>query len=168
MGEEDLRILLEDGGDRDHRHIVGDRIERHQRVRGHEEVELAGDQQHAVVVVGAARHDGDVEPVFPVGAVGRGLEKSAVLGFGHPVGSERDLVQRLGLGARRDRRTRASRTAVNARGKKAGFMVGLRRSFWPMMGGMDVRIDARERLPNSLIDFLQTTLQIGLKKRLAR
>ena len=93
MGEESLRILLEDGGDRHHGHVVGDRLERLQRVRGHEEVELAGDQQHAVVVVGAARHDGDVEPVFLVGAVGQRLEKSAMLGLGDPVGSERDLVQ---------------------------------------------------------------------------
>src|SRR5665811_1699156 len=99
MGQEDLRILLEHGGDRHHWHIVGDRIERHQGVGGHEEVKLAGNQQHAVVVVRTARHDGDVEPVFFVGAVGQGLEKSAVLGLGNPVGSERDLVQR-GLGAR--------------------------------------------------------------------
>ncbi len=96
MGQENLRILLEDGGDGHHGHVVGDRIERHQRVRAHEEVELAGNQQHAIVVVGAARHDGDVEPVFLVGAVGQGLEKSPVLSLGNPVGSERDLVQRLG------------------------------------------------------------------------
>ena len=30
---------------------------------------------------------------------------------------------------------RATRPAVNARGKRAGFMIGLRRSFWPMIGG---------------------------------
>ena len=100
MGQENLRILLEYGGDRHHRHVIGDRIERHQRVRGHEEVELSGDQQNAIIVVGAARHDSDVEPVILVGAVGQGLEKSAVLGLGDPVGSKRDLVQR-GLGARR-------------------------------------------------------------------
>ncbi len=34
---------------------------------------------------------------------GPGLEKSAVLGLGNPVGSERDLVQRLGA-CRHDRR----------------------------------------------------------------
>jgi hypothetical protein len=28
----------------------------------------------------------------------------------------------------------AIKAAVNARGKKARFMVGLRRLFWPMMG----------------------------------
>ncbi len=103
MGQENLRILLEDGGNRHQRHVVGDRVERHQRVRGHEEVELAGNQQHAVVVVGAARHDGDVEPVILVGAVGQGLEKPAMLGLGDPVGSERNLVQR-GLGGRRGER----------------------------------------------------------------
>ncbi len=95
MGQEDLRVLLEDGRDRHHRHIVGDRIERHQGIGGHEEVDLAGDQEHAVVVVRPARHDGDVEPVFPVGAVGDRLKEAAMLGLGHPVGSERDLVQLL-------------------------------------------------------------------------
>ena len=43
----------------------------------------------------AARHDGDVEAVFLVGAVGDRLVEAAVLGLGHPVGAERDLVQRL-------------------------------------------------------------------------
>ena len=105
----------------------------------HEEVELAGNQQHAVVVVRAARHDGDVEPVFPVGAVGHGLEKSAVLGLGDPVGSERDLVQRVWAPAGDDRHNNGHRPAINARGKRAGFMIGLRRSFWPMIGS---RLDA--------------------------
>jgi hypothetical protein len=106
MGQENLRVLLEDGGDRQYRHVVGGRIERHQRVRSHEEVELAGNQQHAIVVVRAARHDGDVEPVTPVGAVGHRLEKSAMLGLRHPVGSERDLVQRLGARRRDSRKNR--------------------------------------------------------------
>jgi len=102
MRDQNLRILLEDGRDRHHRHVVCDRIERHQRVRAHEEIKLAGNQQHAIVVVWAARHDGDVQPVTLVGAVGQGLEKSAVLSLGDPVGSERDLIRR-GLGAgRRD------------------------------------------------------------------
>ncbi len=95
MGQENLRILLEDGGDRDHRYVVGDRVERLQRVRGHEEVELAGGQQDAVVGVGTSRHDGDVEAVFLVGAVGHRLEEAAMLGLRDPVGSERHLVEGL-------------------------------------------------------------------------
>jgi hypothetical protein len=102
MGQEDLRILLEDGGDRDHRHVVGDRVERLQRVRGHEEIDLAGGQEDAVVGVGTAGNDGDVEAVFLVGAVGDRLEEAAMLGLRDPVGSERDLVE--GLRARRDQR----------------------------------------------------------------
>jgi hypothetical protein len=98
VGQEDLRILLEHRGDLDHRHFIGHRVEGLQRVGAKEEVELAGDQQHAVVVVGAARHDGDVEPVLLVGAVGEGLEKSALLALRQPIGSERDLVQRLCAG----------------------------------------------------------------------
>ena len=88
MRDENLRILLEHRGDRDDGDVVGDRVERHQRIRRHEEIELAGNQQHPVIVVRAARHNGDVEPVFLVGAVGECLEKPAMLGFGHPVGSE--------------------------------------------------------------------------------
>ena len=97
--QKNLRILLEDRRHRRHRHIVGDGIKGLQRVRGHEEIELARDQERAVVGVGAARHDGDVEPVFLVGAVGDRLEEAAMLGFRDPVGSERDLVQ--GLSAHR-------------------------------------------------------------------
>ena len=63
MRQEHLRVLLEHRGDRDHRHIVRHRVERLQGVRAHEEIELAGDQQGAVVHIGAARHDGDVEAV---------------------------------------------------------------------------------------------------------
>ena len=102
MGQENLRILLEDGGDRDQRHVVGDRVERLQRVRAHEEVELAGGQEDAVVGVGAAGNDGDVEAIFRVGAVGDRLEEAAMFGLRDPVGSKRHLVE--GLRARRDQR----------------------------------------------------------------
>ena len=106
MGQEDLRVLLEDGGDRDHRHVVGDGVERLQRVCGHEEVELAGDQQDAVVGVGATGHDGDVEAVLLVGAVGHRLEETAMLGLRDPVGPERHLVEGLGVHGRKPRSQR--------------------------------------------------------------
>jgi hypothetical protein len=82
--------------------IVGDRVERLQRVRGHEEVELAGGQQDAIVGVGSTGHDGDVEAVFLVGAVGHRLEETAMFGLRDPVGSKRHVVE--GLRARRDQR----------------------------------------------------------------
>ncbi len=75
-----------------------DCVEGLQRVGAHEEVELADRQQDAVVHVRTARHDGHVEPVFAVGAVGERLVEAAVLGLGHPIGAEADLVQRLRLG----------------------------------------------------------------------
>jgi hypothetical protein len=102
VGQEDLRILLEDRGDRDQRHIVGDRVERLQRVRAHEEIELAGGQEDTVVGVGATGHDGDVKAVFLVGAVGDRLEEAAMFGLRHPVGSKRHLVE--GLRTRRHQR----------------------------------------------------------------
>ena len=77
------------------RDVLLDRIEALQRVGAHEEVELADRQQDAVVHVRPARHDGDVEPVFAIGAVDQRLIEAAVLGLRHPVGAERDLVEGL-------------------------------------------------------------------------
>ena len=71
-----------------------------QRVGAHEEVELADRQQDAVVHVRPARHDGHVEAVFAVGAVGERLVEAAMLGLRHPIGAEADLVELLGLGRR--------------------------------------------------------------------
>src|SRR5262249_13779312 len=44
--------------------------------------------QHALVDLRPALHDGHIEPVLGVRAVGRGLVEPAVLGLGHPVGPE--------------------------------------------------------------------------------
>ena len=44
-----------------------------QRIGAHEEVELADRRQDAVVSIRPARHDGHVEPIFLVGAVGERL-----------------------------------------------------------------------------------------------
>ena len=99
MGEQHLRFFLEDRRDRERRHILLDRVEHLQRVRAHEKVDAAGRQEQAIVHVRPALHDGEVEPVFPVGAVGERLIEPAVLGLRHPVGAERDLVERLGAGA---------------------------------------------------------------------
>jgi len=99
------------------------------------------------------------EPVFLVGAVDHGLEKSAVLGLGNPVGSNETLSS-VWAAYRHDRRKNATRATVNARGKSAGFMIGLRRSFWPMMEALDGRLAPFEEI--------LTTLQIHLKKHFAR
>ena len=95
MREQHLRVLLEHGGDVDDRHILRDGVEALQRVGAHEEIELADGHQHAVIGVRAARYDGHVEAVFPVGAVGQRLVEAAVLGLGHPVGAESDFVERF-------------------------------------------------------------------------
>ena len=98
MRDQHLRVLLEIGRDFDGRDVLRDRVEALQRVGGQEEVDLADRQQDAVVHARAARHDGHVEPVFAVGAVGQRLVEAAVLGLGHPVGAEGDLVERLSRG----------------------------------------------------------------------
>ena len=88
MRKKDLRVLLKDRGHRDHRHVVGHCIERLQRVRAHEEIELAGNQLNTVVNVRATRNDFDVEPVALIGPVRDGLIESAMLSLRNPVGAE--------------------------------------------------------------------------------
>ena len=97
MRHQHLRLLLEHGCDGDGRNVLRDRVEALQRIRAHEEIDLAGEQRDAVVHLRAARHDGHVEAVFRIGAVGDRLIETAMLGLGHPVGAERDLVELLRL-----------------------------------------------------------------------
>ena len=75
--------------------ILRHRIEALQAIRTHEEVDLRREQQHPVVHLRAARHDGDVEAVFSIRAVGDCLIEAAVFGLRDPVGAERDLVELL-------------------------------------------------------------------------
>ena len=98
MRDQHLRVLLEIGRDFDGGDVLGDRVKTLQIVGGQEEVDLADRKENAVVHAGAALADGDVEPVFAVGAVGQRLVEAAVLGLRHPVGAEGDLVERLGRG----------------------------------------------------------------------
>ena len=113
MRDQDLRVFLEQRGDFDGRHVLLDRVEALQRVGAQIEVDLVDQQQHAVVGVRTAGHDGDVEAVFPVGAVGERLVEAAVLGLRHPIGAERDFVEAWAetvptVAAAADRRTAAS------------------------------------------------------------
>ncbi len=114
MRDQHLRVLLEHGGDGKGRNVALDSVEALQRVGAHEEVELAGQQQHAVVHVGSARHDGDVEPIAAIGAVGERLVMPAVLGLRHPVGAEGHLVEGL---CRRGRRHADKRASKNRAGE---------------------------------------------------
>ena len=103
MREHHLRVLLENRRDRERRDVLLDRTEALQRVRAHEEIDLLGEQRQAVVHLRAARHDGHVEAVFRIGAVGDRLIEAAMLGLGDPIGAERNLVERLRLRGRQGR-----------------------------------------------------------------
>lgn len=94
MGEDDLRVLLEDRGDRDGRDIVFHRRKRLQHVAAHQEIEPAGGQHEPVVDLRPARLDRDVEAIPLIGAVDHRLVEAAMLRLGHPVCAEGDLVQR--------------------------------------------------------------------------
>ena len=94
MRHHDLRVLLEVGGDDDERHVLFDRVEVEQQIAAHVEVELAGGEQQAIVGLRTALHDGHVEAVFLVSAVGDRLIIAAVFGLGEPVGAVGHLVER--------------------------------------------------------------------------
>ena len=98
MRDQHLRVFLEIGRDFDGRDILRDGVRTLQIVGGQEEVDLADRKENAVVHARAALPDGHVEPVFAIGAVGQRLVEAAVLGLGHPVGAEGDLVERLSIG----------------------------------------------------------------------
>src|SRR5262249_33820073 len=67
MRDQNLRVLLEHGGDRKRGDVARDRVEALQRVGAHEEVELADRQQEAVVYGRPARPHGEVKPPNGVG-----------------------------------------------------------------------------------------------------
>ena len=94
----------------------------------HEEVELADRQQEPVVHVRPARHDGHIESVFPVSAVGQRLIVAAVLGLRQPVGAERHLVERLRGCAVAPAQTRPTATANATRFNKATIMITSQRN----------------------------------------
>ena len=96
VGDQDLGVLLEQRRNHEGRNVALDRIEGLERIGTQEEIDLADRQQDAVVDLRAARHDGDVEAVAAVGAVGQRLVEAAVLGLRDPVGGEGRLVERLG------------------------------------------------------------------------
>ena len=75
-----------------------DRIEALQRVGAEEKVDLADRQKDAVVHVRAARNDGDVEAILPVGSVSERLVEAAVFSFCNPTGTKRDFVECLRAG----------------------------------------------------------------------
>src|SRR6185437_6795682 len=94
MGDQHLRILLEDRGNGDERRLlthVGDGLV---AVR-HDHVDAAGQQELADVEAGTARPQIAVDAVFAVDAGRYRLVVAAVLGLGTPVGVETETVKRL-------------------------------------------------------------------------
>ena len=80
-------------GDLHDGHVVGDGVERAQHA-AHVELDLVAEEQRLVGRLRAALHDGDLEAVFLVSAVGDRLIEAAVLGLGQPVGAVGNLVER--------------------------------------------------------------------------
>jgi hypothetical protein len=94
MRHQDLRRFLEVRGDRDQRQLAFGAEEIADLVAAHEEFDPAEQQHQRPVGLRATGNDGDVEPVFFIRSVRRGLIDAAGLRVGEPVGGELHLVQR--------------------------------------------------------------------------
>jgi hypothetical protein len=126
MGEDDLRVLLEDRGDVDDRDFLGRGVEGLQEVAAHVELDAVGQQERAVVDLRAAGDDLDVEAAFGVGAVGDRLVEAAMFGLGEPVGAEGDLCQvgvGVGAGGRERRGQRKKGRAKHFRSSPRRWLV---------------------------------------------
>ena len=117
MGDQHLRLLLEDRGDFDERDVFLNRRERLQQIAGHVELRLAGQHQRTVRRLRSALHDGDLQPVFLIGAVGDRLVEAAMLGLRQPVRAEADFVerQRLPGAQKRDRTSQRAQQSLPSR-----------------------------------------------------
>ena len=100
MGDDDLRVFLERGHDRDDGDVFGDGGEGLQHVAAHVELHPVGHQKRAVVDLRAAGDDLDLETAGGIGAVSDGLVETAVFGLRQPVGAEHHLL--LGGGGHGD------------------------------------------------------------------
>ncbi len=94
MRHQDLRALLEVGGDGDERQLALGREQIADHVAAHEEIELAEQQQKTAVRLRAAGDDRHLEPIFRVSSIGEGLVEAASRGVREPIGAELHLVER--------------------------------------------------------------------------
>src|SRR5690606_37221087 len=95
MREQCQRGFLENRGDGDHFPCAFGRLEQAQRIGSKRKIDPALLQGGAAVSLRSARHDGDVEAVAFIGAVGERLKKSTLPGSGRAVEAERHLVEAL-------------------------------------------------------------------------
>ena len=91
MRHQALRVFLEAGHDGDIAGTCLGEVERSETVRANREIDRSGREKLHVVDRGAALADGHVETRLLVKAQSEGFIKTAVLGFGLPVGDKGDL-----------------------------------------------------------------------------
>ena len=124
VGDDDLRVFLEDGGEVHHGDVFLRGREGLQQIAAHVEIHPAGQHQGAVVHLGATRHDGDVEAAFGIGAIGDRLIEAAVFGLGDPVCAKADFGQVLSLGCGGgERQSRCAKKSFVEHGIPPGFLV---------------------------------------------
>ena len=145
VGDDGLRVLLEDGADHRHRHAVLYLVEGQQQVAGHQEVDLAGGQHGPVVHLRATLLDLHLQVVAPVGAVGHRLVEAAMAGLCAPVGGKDHLV--LGPGGQRRGSGQGAghqRAAVDGESScRHGSLLGVGR-------GGELKVKGRERIGSGL------------------
>ena len=90
MGDQDLRVLLHEGGHRLHRHLFGGQVHYDKSVRADPHLRRAGGDELRNIGSRAAGQDGHVQAALGVFAIGQRLVEAALLGLRQPVGRELD------------------------------------------------------------------------------
>ena len=90
MGDQDLGVLLEEGGDRLHRSSFGDQVQGNEAVGSHAQLDGPGGQQLRHIDAWPALDDLDVQVSPCIGPGRQGLIEATMLGLGPPVGGEAD------------------------------------------------------------------------------
>ena len=101
MGEYGLRVFLENRGNHRRRHAVLDVVKTQQQVASHQEVDLAGRQQGAVIHLRPTLLDFHVQTHSLVSTVGQGLVETSMAGLGLPVGGKNHFLLGQCRGQRR-------------------------------------------------------------------
>ena len=108
VGEDGLRVFLENRRHHDRRHAVLHMIKTLQQVTRHQEVKLAGGQQRAAVHLWATLLNLYIQAHAFVGAIGQRLVETAVARLGLPIGGKDHLFLRKTAGGAAQCRTKSN------------------------------------------------------------
>lgn len=93
VSRQDLWLLLEDRGDHYAWNVISSVVEGREHVADHVDVDLAGEQELAVISLGPAWPNGDIEIVLSIDIGRNSLIETAMLDLRFPIGAKRDVVE---------------------------------------------------------------------------